>query len=206
MSARDQESVGLEQLEPRLLLSGDPLVAARIIDDGAAGFGESGSWQVSNAGGYGADFLSGPGAAETASWTFDGLTPGYRYSVSTTWVAGSDRTAGALYTITDVLNSETHRVRGDVEIDQTTAPNDFSESGVLWEELGGPYLVRGTTLSIDLSSAGPGVIVADAIRIERVGQWVAPIGVPTPEFGIEESHWMYADPSYTYDYGSGDEA
>ena len=32
-----------------------------------------------------------------------------------------------------------------------------------------------------------------------------PIGVPAPEFGIEESHWMYADPAHTYDYGSGGE-
>ena len=35
--------------------------------------------------------------------------------------------------------------------------------------------------------------------------WQPPIGIPEPPFGITTSHTMYADPSYTYDYGSGPE-
>ncbi len=36
--------------------------------------------------------------------------------------------------------------------------------------------------------------------------YVPPIGIPAPDFGIDESHWEYSDVSYTYDYGSGLEA
>ena len=35
--------------------------------------------------------------------------------------------------------------------------------------------------------------------------WQPPIGIPEPPFGITTTHTMYADPSYTYDYGSGPE-
>lgn len=48
--------------------------------------------------------------------------------------------------------------------------------------------------------------VADAIRIERVGNYIPPVGIPAPSFGIDESHWMYADSQYTYNYGNGLEA
>ena len=35
--------------------------------------------------------------------------------------------------------------------------------------------------------------------------WQPPIGIPEPPFGITTTHMMYADPKYTYDYGSGPE-
>ena len=35
--------------------------------------------------------------------------------------------------------------------------------------------------------------------------WQPIIGIPEPPFGITTSHMMYADPSYTYDYGNGPE-
>lgn len=35
--------------------------------------------------------------------------------------------------------------------------------------------------------------------------WSPIIGIPEPSFGITTSHTMYADKSYTYDYGSGPE-
>ena len=35
--------------------------------------------------------------------------------------------------------------------------------------------------------------------------WQPPIGIPEPPFGITTTHMMYADPSYTYDYGDGPE-
>ena len=37
----------------------------------------------------------------------------------------------------------------------------------------------------------------------ETGNWVAPIGIPTPAFGLEETHWMYQNA--TYDYGNGAE-
>jgi hypothetical protein len=38
----------------------------------------------------------------------------------------------------------------------------------------------------------------------NTGDWVAPIGIPTPTFGLTQSHTLYA--SATYDFGNGAEA
>jgi len=43
------------------------------------------------------------------------------------------------------------------------------------------------------------------VGTERVKCYVPPIGVPVPSFGIDQSHWMYASPECTYDYGNGPE-
>ncbi|KKN89740.1 hypothetical protein LCGC14_0235860 [marine sediment metagenome] len=36
--------------------------------------------------------------------------------------------------------------------------------------------------------------------------WAGRKGIPTPTFGIDETHWEYSDVSYTYDYGGGAES
>ena len=48
-----------------------------------------------------------------------------------------------------------------------------------------------------------GVPVATAIGLEQTGQYIPPIGIPAPEFGIDQSHMMYADAQRSYDFGSG---
>ncbi len=197
----------LELLEPRLMLSGDPLTLPQVIDDGDAGFVVVGNWSEEAPEGYESDHLSSTGGGgETASWTFSNVTPGYTYRVSATWTGREDRSSAVTYTLTDEINAETQRILGAVAVDQTLSPDDFSEGGTFWEDLASPFLIRGTSLSIELFGGAGGTVVADAIRIERVGQWVSPVGIPTPEFGIEESHWMYAGAQYTYDYGDGQEA
>ncbi|MHC4294122.1 MAG: golvesin C-terminal-like domain-containing protein, partial [Planctomycetota bacterium] len=137
------------------------------------------------------------GSASSATWTFTDLTPGYLYRVSATWTSDSDRTADARYSVVSSANAETRWVLGTASLDQAAAPDDLTYAGTSWENLGEPYLLRGTTLSVQLSAGTDGTVVADAVRIERVGDWVAPTGIPTPEFGIDETHWMYADPQYT---------
>ncbi len=196
-------AVTLERLEPRLLLSADPATAARVIDNGDAAFATAGNWVLSTAGGYEGDRLSGAGSGGTATWTFSGLTPGYEYAISATWTAGADRGTAVSYRIIDHLGDGSERTLGSVSVNQSLGPDDFTASGAAWENLGDGYVFRGTSLSVELSGLSDGTVIADAIRIERVGSWVEPIGVPAPSFGIEESHWMYADPSYTYNYGSG---
>ncbi len=36
-------------------------------------------------------------------------------------------------------------------------------------------------------------------------EYVAPYGIRAPDFGIAESHFMYADPAFTFNYGNGPE-
>ncbi len=47
-------------------------------------------------------------------------------------------------------------------------------------------------------------VTAPGLSGEDILVWTAPIGIPGPDFGIRESHWMYK--TGTYDYGNGPEA
>ncbi|MFW6154184.1 MAG: choice-of-anchor Q domain-containing protein [Planctomycetota bacterium] len=192
----------MEPLEPRLLLSGDPRAVPRIIDDADAGFTTTGDW-VTDAIGHAGDSRASAAPDAVATWTFTDVCPGYRYRVYATWPEGADRTAAAQFTLVDHLDASKDRILADLLVDQRVAPDDRVRSGTAWDSLGEPLLVRGAALSIRLS--GDGLHVADAVRIERVGLWQPPIGVPAPTFGIGESHWAYASPLYTFDYGRGRE-
>ena len=46
---------------------------------------------------------------------------------------------------------------------------------------------------------------SDKTIIANFDTWHPPIGIPAPLFGVTTTHMMYADPNYTYDYGSGPE-
>ena len=96
-------------------------------------------------------------------WTFT-VTPG-RYRVSTTWTAHSNRPTNAPYTILDG-NTEV----ATVAVNQRQAPNDLNDAGSAWENLGSQHNILGTTLVVELSDAGNGYAIADAVRIERLGR------------------------------------
>ncbi|HEX8201047.1 MAG TPA: leishmanolysin-related zinc metalloendopeptidase, partial [Isosphaeraceae bacterium] len=51
---------------------------------------------------------------------------------------------------------------------QKLTPDDFSDQGLGWEDLGGPYTISGTTLVVRLTDAANAQVIADAIRIERL--------------------------------------
>jgi hypothetical protein len=177
----------------------------RIVDDADEGFAAAGAWRADTSSGLGGGRHVGGTGAGSAEWTFPNVMPGYRYRVAATWTPTHERAAPATFTISDRLDESTVRVAVAVTVDQSRAPEDLAEDGGSWETLGPPVLVRGTTLSVRLTGevAAP---VADAVRIERVGDWQAPVGIPTPDFGISQSHMAYARPGCTYDYGSGPEA
>ncbi|MHC4366989.1 MAG: putative Ig domain-containing protein [Planctomycetota bacterium] len=58
---------------------------------------------------------------------------------------------------------------------------------------------RGNRLVLNLTMDGNKTVTAN------FDPWQPPIGVPVPPFGVTTTHMMYANPSYTYDYGSGPE-
>jgi subtilisin family serine protease len=141
------------------------------IDDGTTGYTTTGTWSTYSGAGASGDFAyktAGSGAA-TATWTFTGLPSGL-YRVSTTWQAFSNRAINAPYT---VLGGTT--ALATVMVNQQTAPATFTESGILWQDLGGPYPIYGDTLAVrltDLATPAGSIVVADSVRIERVGSIV----------------------------------
>jgi hypothetical protein len=139
------------------------------IDDGGAGYSSVGSWLYSSGQGHGGDvrYSAMGSGSDIALWTFN-VTTG-RYRVSASWFAHSNRASDAPYTILDGSN-----VLGTVRINQKLTPNDFSDGGTSWEDLGGPRDITGNTLVVQLSDAANGYVIADAVRIERVADNAAP--------------------------------
>lgn len=140
-------------------------VTARVatIDDGDAGFVLGGTWGAATTGYLGDSraHLAGTGSS-TATWKFNGLVAG-TYRVYATWVAGSNRASNAPYTIT------TGGVTlGSVAVDQRVAPAERNVSSAWWKNLG-DFSISGTSLWATLSDAADNRVVADAVRIERVG-------------------------------------
>ena len=58
-----------------------------------------------------------------------------------------------------------------VSVNQQQAPNDLTDAGASWEDLGGLVQLSGSTLVVRLP--GPtvaGMASADAVRVEKVGE------------------------------------
>ena len=154
--------------------------SVRIIDDGDAGFLQSGSsaW-VNWADGYQGDLrYSARNSGRTATWTFTDLPAG-TYRVSTTWVQHSNRATNATYTISDG--------GGTVAVNQELAPShssftSFLESGRSFADLRAGVVVTDGTLVVSLTDVGANeFVVADAVRIERVSPLLASAGADVPQ-------------------------
>ncbi|MEZ6146917.1 MAG: hypothetical protein R3B91_16165 [Planctomycetaceae bacterium] len=140
----------------RIVPTADPASPfAPIIDNGDPGFASSGSWNTpSGILGHQNDLIHhAPGSTgDTATWTFTGLTPG-NYYVSATWLASANRSMEAPFTIIDGPGGPTVEI---AIVDQTIAPDDFSDQGSMW----------GTDRS------GHDHRYRVACRIDRFGRWV----------------------------------
>jgi hypothetical protein len=147
----------------RLQRIGD-LPAVQVVDDGDARVDVVGAWALFTDQGLQGDVraIAAGGGANTVSWTFP-VTPG-QYRVSATWTTHQNRATDAPFTILDGTT-----VLSTVLKDQEQAPDDLNESGVLWDHLGGTINVTSGTLTVRLSDAANQYVIADGIRLERLG-------------------------------------
>ena len=114
--------------------------------------------------------------------TFSGLADG-QYLVSTTWREKSNRATDALYSIEDA----TATTLAATTIDQQVAPNDRTESGALWEDLATVNITGGTLIVKLTESAGAtGQVIADAVRIEKMGDIANALSVVIADDSIAE--------------------
>ncbi len=127
----------------------------------AGGFSiQSGTWNFS-AGNQIYFNFAGTGN-DVVRWSFTDLTPGV-YRVSVSYLHSPGRASDAPYTVSDGMTP-----LQTVDINQITAPNDFSEDGVNYEDLGSMFEITGTTLNVDLSDDANGLVIAGKVRIERL--------------------------------------
>ncbi len=143
------------------------------------------------------------GTRQPLRQTFGELSPGRRYRVSVRWTGNWANCTEVTATVIDVLNDDVRRPLGTVTFNQTAWPDDFIADGHYWKIVGEDLLVEGRTLLLELTTPNAPDIVLTDVRIEPMGGWEAPIGVPEPAFGVEETHWMYA--GSLYDFGAGPE-
>ncbi len=113
----------------------------------------------------------------TATWKFDNLLPGV-YEVWATWQQDGNRATNSPFTVSDgntPLGSTIYK-------NQTQAPNDgvHFDYGSSWVVLGGNVSITSGTLKVVLTNQGIAsgrYVVADAIRINRVGDITGGNGV-----------------------------
>ena len=98
--------------------------------------------------------------------------------MSATWSILSNRATDAPYTILDGSN-----VLATVDVNQELVPDDFSDGGADWEDLGF-FNMTGTTLVVELSDNANEYVIADAVRIERMTELVD--GMSIVDFGTTE--------------------
>nr|MCH9773453.1 choice-of-anchor D domain-containing protein [Cyanobacteriota bacterium] len=151
------------------------MTASVIIDDGDAGFSSSGDF-FNNGGpfyfGYDSQRLN-IGGTGTSTWDFSALPAG-TYQVSTTW------NSHVISRDTDVQYNVTSSGSGGgvANVNQRITPSSFNADGASWQILGTVNILAGGTITVTLTdTATDGLILADAVRIERTGPLVAAGGV-----------------------------
>ncbi|MCA9076192.1 MAG: FG-GAP repeat protein [Planctomycetaceae bacterium] len=167
-----------------------------ILDDGDSGFAiESGSWGTGSAGAEGDNRNASIfGGKKVARWTFTDLLPGL-YRISTTWSPSPARATDAPYTIFDGFSPIT-----TVDVNQRLAPSgssDLTDLGVVWQDLESAIAITNGTLFVKLSNVANGYVMADAIRIERVGD------IPPPPRIIDDGGLGFAIESGSWGTGNG---
>lgn len=132
------------------------------MNNGDAGYREAGSdWSGdSPANAFQGDLRwhSAGTGANTASWQFNGLLPGW-YDVQVTWLEGPDRAGNSPYTVYDGTN-----VKGTFPVNQQATPVGSSYGGRPWQSLGLVSL-RTQTLRVELSDQANGKVIADGVRL-----------------------------------------
>ncbi|MBI3465978.1 MAG: choice-of-anchor D domain-containing protein [Planctomycetes bacterium] len=167
----------LERLELRQLLS-----VTQFADDQTPAFVPTPNWDAySGVVGFQGDFcysITG-GGSDAAKWTFD-VTPG-QYRVAATWVENATYwSTQSPFTILDGAIP-----RGVALVNQRQAPDDMVDADAAWEQLGDVYNITGTSLVVQLTNADDGYVIADGIRIERIGDLPAAADISVVEGNVE---------------------
>lgn len=164
-----------------------PFPALRIVDDSDSGFSTVGQWmQLPGLGFQGGLTYIGPGTGtNTASWTVSGLLPG-RYRVSVTWKEDPSAADNTPYTILDGSTALT-----TLTLNQQVPPATFVDGDQTWQDLGGGiYTITGNSIVVSVSDNADGNVLADAIRIERVGYTSAIVDDLDPSFSTAGGNWQ----------------
>ncbi len=136
------------------------VAATTVIDNGQAGFSESGSgWTHYTGAGYGnnLDYAAAGSGANTATWQMTGLAAG-TYDAQVTWTAVANHATNATYQVYDG-----NTLLGTVTVNQQQAPSGTTVNGSAFQSLG-QYKISSGTLKVVLTDNANGYVIADAFR------------------------------------------
>ena len=137
----------------------------QIVDDSASAFTSTGFATATDQGfGNDVQYAAVGNGSAVARWSFDNLTAG-QYRVSATWSAHSNRATNAPFVIRDAAGNQL----GIASVNQEASPSDFVDANIGWRDLGAAINFNGGSLIVELSNAADEFVIADAIRIERIG-------------------------------------
>lgn len=132
----------------------------RTVDNGDSGYTETGTgWKNNTSGGFAGDsrYHAKGNGSNKAIWSLTGLPQG-SYEVIATWKASTQNATNATY-----------RVNGTSApaVNQRLAPSDYTMDlfGSNWESLGTYSTTGAGAITVELSDAANGRVVADAIRV-----------------------------------------
>ncbi|HZT83019.1 MAG TPA: hypothetical protein VFA26_22505, partial [Gemmataceae bacterium] len=136
------------------------VVTSTIIDNGQAGFSETGSgWTHYTGTGYGnnLDYAAAGSGANTATWQLTGLASG-TYDAQMTWNVVSNHATNATYSVYDG-----NTLLGTVTVNQQQTPSGATVNGTPFQSLG-HFTIASGTLKVVLTDNANGYVIADAFR------------------------------------------
>jgi glucose/arabinose dehydrogenase len=172
------------------------VLPTRIVDDGGNSYTHNGLFTTDQVSlGRDGDVsyaVGGPALPSEAIWRFGSLAPG-QYRIAATWFVNPTYWASnAPFTV-----FEGNTPLATVLINQRQPPNDFTASGSSWEYIGGVFSTTSAQINVQLSNVGAdGYVIADAVRLERVGELPPPGFLPPGNSDApgDESQAGSADP------------
>ncbi len=164
-----------------------------IVDNGGAGYSQTGSWTGWTQGGNDGDLAYAAGttgaATSTATWQGSGLAAG-TYDVGVTWVPHANRSNSVSFKVYD----------GDtllktVTVNQKTAPTGTADGGSVFQSLGAFTSTAGNLRVVTSNStADGGFVIADAVRFANLPN--------RPEISVFDSGTELTDGASTVSFGS----
>ena len=160
-----------------------------VIDNGESGFSQSGFRYQNNsqvAVAHHGDNHNMRGGNGTASWTFSSLDDG-EYQVAATWAHKYNNK----YNVLDApfsIEDGSGTVLATATVDQSIAPSEFAYDGSNWDSLSTVNVTGGTlVVSLGAGSNSNKYTVADAIRIERLGDIAPTLTVSIADDSVSET-------------------
>jgi hypothetical protein len=145
------------------------VASVRFFDNGDSVFSTVGTWESTSGQGFQDDvhFSAAGTGSDVATWSIP-VSPG-QYRVAVTWAPHPNRATDAPFTVLNGAVPLTTVLVNQQIAPPGTGPDGVTDAGTAWRFLGGTHSITGSTLVVRLTDGANGFVIADGVRVERVG-------------------------------------